>query len=512
MTRILLLTTRNGLISYLAIAFLVAGNIGRAQSGDGLRYRVNYHCNGERVEVDYCRHDSDMAGFPRTVPQNDYCAVNFPDRPIHNGIMVPSSILRRDIVGQLQACGALPRPLGWAPKQESTVPEVMALANKYFEAKDYAHALEQYQKVLALNADAPTQAMANLKIGFIYDGSNQFDKAIPYLREAARLGPGNGGAFYELGYAYYNLKRYDEALASFQKSVQLLPNDKSARHWLGSAEYATGHMDDALATYRVLQRISPDEASDLFEEITRADLDDNTKKPSAAKRAEAYSNLDIATLLAKANQGDDAAMRRLSDLYYAKKDSASGLRWLIKTAEQGDPDSQNDLGWYYENAPPKNVIAARKWYAKAGEQGFDSADLNLCRSYASQLDLDQGVFPVAGKDDRQSPIVPLRGSQADIDEAFRWCERGGDRGLPQAGWNAGILSAKGSSDRAPNYEDAYFWLTYGGVQAGEVFRQKVGTHLSADQRTELEKLAAAFHPDAMTVLRDIMVKQRAQPK
>src|SRR5579862_1012672 len=487
--------TRQGVVIWLTVAVLLAGNLCHAQSGDGLRYRVNYQCNGERVEVDYCRHDSDMPGFPRTTPQNDYCAVNFPDRPIHNGIMVPSSILRSDIVRQLQACGALPKPLGWAPKEESTVPEVMGLANKYFAANDYPHALEQYQKVLAMNADTPTQAMANLKIGFIYDNANQFDKSLPYLRESTRLGPGNGGAFYELGYAYFNLKHYDESLAAFQKSVQLLPNDKSARHWLGSAQYATGHMDDALATYRVLQRISPDEASDLFDEITRAELDATGRKESAAKRGEAYHDLDTSALLAKASQGDDAAMRRLSDLYYAKKDNANGLHWLIKTAERGDPDSQNDLGWYYENAPPKNVMEARKWYARAGEQGLDSADLNLCRSYASQIDLDQGVFPVAGKDDRQSPIVPLRANSADIDEAFRWCERGGDRGLIQAAWNAGILSAKGSPDRAPNYEDAYFWLTYGGIQAGEVFRQKVGMHLTAEKRAELEKLAAAFHPD-----------------
>ncbi len=499
-------------MTYLAVAILTAVTIGFAQSGDGLRYRVRYQCKGETVVVNYCRHDSDMAGYPRTAPQNDYCAVDFPDRPLHNGIMVPSSILRSDIVGQLQACGALPRPLGWTPKQESTAPEVMALANKYFDSKDYAHALEQYQKVLTLQADTATLAMANLKIGFIYDSANEFDKALPYLRESARLGPGNGGAFYELGYAYSSLKQYGEALDAFQRSVQLLPIDKSARYWLGSTEVNMGRIDDALATYRALQKLSPDDANDLFEEITKADLDAGESKPSAAKRSEAYRNLDVPALLAKANQGDDAAMKRLSDLYYEKKDNANGLKWKIKAAERGDPELQNEVGWYYENASPKNILEARKWYARAGEQGLDTAELNLCKSYATELDLDQGVFPGPQQITPQGLISPLRRTKADIDAAFYWCERGGDRGLIEAAWNAGVLNAKGGPGRAPNYEDAYFWLTFAGIQAGAVYRENVGSHLPAEKRAELEKLAAGFHPDPMTLLHDLMQKRAAQPK
>ncbi len=151
-----------GIMTSLVVAILTATSSGEAQSGDGLRYRVKYQCKGETVVVDYCRHDSDMAGFPRTIPQNDYCAVDFPDRPLHNGIMVPSSILRSDIVGQLQACGALPRPMGWTPKQrapvqETTAPDVMACwPTKCFRGpKTPPMRFEQYQKVLTLQGRTP---------------------------------------------------------------------------------------------------------------------------------------------------------------------------------------------------------------------------------------------------------------------------------------------------------------------------------------------------------------------
>jgi len=483
-----------------------------AQSGDGLRYKVRYQCNGEAVVVDYCRHDSDMPGFPRTIPQNDYCSVSYPDRPPRNGIILPSVILRSEIVRQLQECSALPRPFGVAPatKQESTAPEVLALADKYFAAKDYASALAQYQKVLTLKSDTATQARANLKIGFIYDNANDFTKAVPYLRESTRLGPGSGGAFYELGYAYSSLKQYNDALAAFQKSVQLLPNDKSARYWLGSTQVTVGHIDDALATYRVLQRMSPDDASDLYIGIVRADLAAGEEKTPLDKRVEAYASLDSTALLAKANQGDDAAMKRLSDLSYEKKDNANGLRWKIKAAERGDPDLQNEVGWYYETS--KNMPEARKWYVRAGEQGWDSAQGNLCKSYADELGLDQGVLSGAGKDDPQSPIQPVRAGQAQVDEAYRWCERAGDRGLYMSAWYAGVLNARGSTGRAPNYEDAYFWLANSRLRSGVVFREKVGAHLTAARRAELEKLAADFHPEPMTALHEMMMKQSKQPK
>ena len=494
----------------LAIALMLTGNICRAQSGDGLRYKVKYQCKGEAVVVEYCRHDSDRPGFPPTIPQNDYCSVYYPDRPPRNGIILPSVILRSEIVRQLQECSALPRPLAWAPKQGNTVAEQMELASRSFAAKDYPAALAQYQKVLTLSPDPATQAMADLKIGWIYDNASKFDKAIPFLRESTRLSPGNGGAFYELGYASYSLKQYGEALASLQKAVQLLPNDISARHWLGSTEAALGRIDDALASYRVLQRLSVDEANDLFLEITQADLDAKAKQSSVDKRAEAYRTLDSSALLAKANQGDDAAMKRLSDLYFEKKDSANGLHWKIKAAERGDPELQNNLGWYYENN--KDVSEARKWYAWAGEQGGESAELNLCTSYASQFGLDQGVISGADKDNRQSPITPLRGSKADIDEAFRWCERAGDRGMYRAAWFAGVLNAKGSADRAPNYEDAYFWLANGGLPAGAVFREKVGMRLTPAKRAEMEKLASGFHPSPMTLLHERMQKATQQPK
>src|SRR5690242_383224 len=86
--------------------FLLCGLESSAQ----LRYKVSYQCNKERVEVAYCRADSDMPGFPRTHEKDNYCLVYYPDRPMRGGFTVQESELRSDIIKTLQDCGALPAP------------------------------------------------------------------------------------------------------------------------------------------------------------------------------------------------------------------------------------------------------------------------------------------------------------------------------------------------------------------------------------------------------------------
>src|SRR5579863_7248949 len=76
---------------------------------DVLRYEVPYKCDGETVQVKYCRKDSDRPGFSPTKPQDNYCLVYYPDRPKSGGFIVQESELRDDITKKLQACGALPK-------------------------------------------------------------------------------------------------------------------------------------------------------------------------------------------------------------------------------------------------------------------------------------------------------------------------------------------------------------------------------------------------------------------
>ncbi len=493
------------------------------QSDDGLRYKVNYQCNGETVQVSHCRHDSDDPSMPRTSPQNDYCLVYYPDRPKAGGCMVQKAELRGDVVRKLQACGALASPQGQSSSQNGSAPVTTATQSaatapptadsdyqqgiQYANAKQFSEAADAFNKSIAIR---PT-AQAYGALGLVYFNLKQYPNAIAAFQQTVKLAPTVPEFQYDLGFMYYVNRQYSQAVDPLREAIRLKPSLADPYAALGSTYIALAKMDDALKVYRALQKLDQEKADKLYLDITKADLDAKSKaKPSATTRAEAYKNLDIAVLQTKAAKGDDAAMKRLADVYYAQKDSTNGLKWKTAAAEYGDAELQNDLGWQYENA--KDVAQARKWYSKAGEQGLDTAQLNLCFSYAAEFGLDQGVISGAGKDDPQSTITPIQGNQPDLDEAFNWCERAADQALYRAEWYIGVLNAKGGPNHPPDYSEAYFWLTNGGLKSGEVFRQKVAGHLTDAQRAEIEKRAAKFHPSAMELFHDMMSQEPAQQK
>jgi tetratricopeptide (TPR) repeat protein len=505
-----------------AALVLTAGTV-FAQSDDGLRYKVNYQCNGEKVQVSYCRHDSDTADMPRTAPQNDYCLVYYPDRPKRGGLTVQAAELRGDVVGKLQSCGALASPQGQASAQntgaQSSTPTPTAAAapstadSYYQQGLQYANAKQFSQAADALKnsiAIRPT-AQAYGALGLVYFNLKDDPNAIAAFQQSVKLAPNVPEYQYDLGFLYYANHQYSQGVDPLREAIRLKPGLADPHVALGATDVALAKLDDAMKVYRALQKVDQDKANKLYLDITKVDLDAKSKaKPSATTRAEAYKNLDVATLQAKATKGDDAAMKRLADVYYAQKDSASGLKWTIAAAERGDPELQNGLGWQYQNATPKDVVQARKWYRKAGEQGLDTAQLNLCQSYATQFGLDQGVISGAGKDDTQSPITPVQASQDDVDDAYNWCEKAADQGLYLAEWYMGVLNAKGGPNHPTDYSEAYFWLTTGGLKSAAVFLQKVGKHLTDAQRAEIEKRATNFHPDPMELLHDVMTNGSQQ--
>jgi tetratricopeptide (TPR) repeat protein len=514
-----------------------------------LRYKVSYQCSGEHIEVAYCRADSDMPGFPRTTDNNNYCLVYYPDRPMRGGFTFQTSELRSEIIKKLQTCGALPAPPGQTAAQSSSASAQTSTSSTgaeayqqqgeaYIKAQQFSPAVDALKKAIALK---PSWAAYN-DLGFAYFNLKQYSAAASAFGQAAQLNPNDATVQLNLATAYEATKQYDKALAAAQQSLRLKPNSATTVDVIATIYETSGHypeaaseylqaihldaslvpayeslaqlllkqrrMDDALEVYRVLEQVNLEESNKLFLTITDWDLE-NKPKSSVSDRAKAYKNLDETALLAKANAGDAAAMKQLSDSYYAKHDTANGLKWELEAARKGDPELQNELGWRYESGSgaTKDVSEARKWYAKAGEQGNDTAQLHLCESYAAELGLDDGVVQGPEKNSISSPISPLKGASTSIDEAFRWCVRGGNRGLYHAAWYAGILNARGSEKHPVNFAEAYFWLVNGNIDAGKVFRQKVANHLTEAQRTQVEKLAGAFRPDAMELLHKQLIQR-----
>ena len=102
-----------GFRGVLAVAGLIAAGAALAGesliNGEPLQYNHDYRCNGERIVIGRCRDKADTSD----------CQVYYPDRPLHNGLMVQPIERRGDIIRRLAQCAA---PAQVAATLRRTVP------------------------------------------------------------------------------------------------------------------------------------------------------------------------------------------------------------------------------------------------------------------------------------------------------------------------------------------------------------------------------------------------------
>ncbi len=127
-----------------------------------------------------------------------------------------------------------------------------------------------------------------------------------------------------------------------------------------------------------------------------------------------------------AEQGNPESQSDLG-LMYAKgdgvaQDPTEAAKWFAKAAEQGLARAQNNLGVMYEdgNGVAKDNVAAVKWFRAAAEQGFARAQNNLATKY---LD-GEGVA--------KDPV-----------EAVKWFRKSAEQGFPDGQYNLAIMYDNG---------------------------------------------------------------------
>ena len=106
---------------------------------------------------------------------------------------------------------------------------------------------------------------------------------------------------------------------------------------------------------------------------------------------------------------------------FQTKDYASALREWRTSADQGNSQAQNAVGFVYEHGlgVPPNPAEALKWYRKAAEQGYGPAEYNLGLLYGRE-----------------------QGGSGDRAEAERWLEKAAAHGVPAARLLLGNLAWK----------------------------------------------------------------------
>ncbi len=144
---------------------------------------------------------------------------------------------------------------------------------------------------------------------------------------------------------------------------------------------------------------------------------------------------------------------------------------LKKTATQGDPNAQNELGLIYFNGDgiPVNYIEAMKWFKKAAEQHDAKAQNNL------------GVMYLNGD-----------GVPQNYQEAIKWYTKAAERGHDNAQYNLGIVHENGKGV-PQDLMQAYVWYSLASAQGHKDARHNllvIETKLTGRQIAESQKKAA----------------------
>jgi tetratricopeptide (TPR) repeat protein len=99
-----------------------------------------------------------------------------------------------------------------------------------------AHSLIELEKAYQLN---PESLAANSLLALYWQRLQQYELALEYLENAARLDPSNPSLAVEIGNILANMGNLPEAQASYQKANDLAPNEPL--YWRALAEFAIRH-------------------------------------------------------------------------------------------------------------------------------------------------------------------------------------------------------------------------------------------------------------------------------
>ena len=94
----------------------------------------------------------------------------------------------------------------------------------YFELKDYADAVDAWEKALLVHSDAQIDKF----LGFSYYNLGQFSNAIEHYESSLKLNPDDSETYYNLAVAYNDNSLYDEAAVAFAQAFKINPKDSNA--------------------------------------------------------------------------------------------------------------------------------------------------------------------------------------------------------------------------------------------------------------------------------------------
>lgn len=190
----------------------------------------------------------------------------------------------------------------------AAIQESLKAAREAEEARDYARAGAEYERILQLQPDL---AVIHQRLGLTYHLRNRFGEASREFSRAIELDITLWGAHLFLGIDLYKSNRFEKAIAALEKSISLNGQaEPEARFWLGASQAALSRHQDAIREYRRAAELRPKdievsyalaseydlESADVFEQIHRIAPQAGAVALLRAERLLADNRADLASI------------------------------------------------------------------------------------------------------------------------------------------------------------------------------------------------------------------------
>jgi arylsulfatase A-like enzyme/Flp pilus assembly protein TadD len=138
--------------------------------------------------------------------------------------------------------------------EPASVPVHYLLGLNYYRLREFAKAVEEFQRVLQLS---PDYELATFQLGLSYARTGDFDQAIQMLKHALELDGTNFSAAYNLGAAYLKKEMIPEAATAFRQSITIYPEYAAGHRALGEVLLYQGQADESLTELRRAVELDP---------------------------------------------------------------------------------------------------------------------------------------------------------------------------------------------------------------------------------------------------------------
>jgi tetratricopeptide (TPR) repeat protein len=108
--------------------------------------------------------------------------------------------------------------------------------------------------------EGPGSADSLYSKGRVFLCTEDYEKALPYFREAVKKNPRYAEAYFQIGYCNVNLGRYTEAIAAFKEAIRIQPDFAEAHSNMGVCYTLLGRYAESIEAYKEAIRIMPDYA------------------------------------------------------------------------------------------------------------------------------------------------------------------------------------------------------------------------------------------------------------